>query len=726
MLPARCLLLAVALAAMLPAYCAGQDAGRSLLSEEPSSSPDLYDLTAWALHHAARSNKVAASLSALMGNMSRSDFFAVLPKYQMAAANAASGAQITSLLSGKGAQGITLMLPNTLGYTKGVRRAMLPFLALVGPLPGPNSTFSQLADLNNTRKAYAPPRNRFFPATFGLRGTWLLSPVGEPFKSRRGCRGHKLPLEPGVRTNSCSKMLRRMRFVEVEYDLPQGKGQYDALMALRAKYQEQPTVETEGCSEETPICNNPRDANFVVPNFELLGRFVGLYGIYGESTMLTTSPNPYSLPPSAQDAGGAGSVKVLSFSDPNCPGGSLWYCVYVPPGVTIDTASEGKAVMASSTDTETYYSEVGVSAEVSAGYGAFEGEVGASYEATSLQSSSYYSVKVGASAEGTSSTSTSTYDSDATLFWRSVGGDPTQVSNYDEWAATVWSSTWVMMDTTNAPPSYLGTTKINAANGPMVQAGASSNALASVDDACVWLGSAANTGALDMTNPTCSYTYNTKEDPMASEGCSFQQEDVTISPTYLASGEVQSNFVTGLCATVNDNNEMNRWGIWLTDLEDGQKTFSPGTRGDTSFSCGARDSCTECVKSVEIQTCVQVPQNTAVVGVCITVNGDKTRVTGMQLWWAKLQPYEDENNSGYYRLAFDPDNYSVYKDEATQDEYKCDLSDPSASAVIKLDDTTNPKWKNTIITGIATRYQDASRDYLAVYTSELKLNTTNL
>ncbi|GBF99674.1 hypothetical protein Rsub_12368 [Raphidocelis subcapitata] len=815
MLPARCLLVAAALAAMLPAFCAGQDAGRSLLSEEPSSSPDLYDLTAWALHHAARSNEIAASLSALMGNTSRSEFFAVLPKYQMAAANAASGAQITSLLSGKGALGITLLLPNTLGYTKGVRRAMLPFLALVGPPPGPNANFSQLADLSNSRQSYAPPRNSFFPATFGLRGTWLLAPVGEPFKSRRGCRGHKLPLEPGVRANSCSKMLRRLRFLEVEYDLPQGKGQYDALLALRAKYQEQPTAaETEGCTNYVPDCKYVEDAKYVAPNVELLGRFISLDGIYGESSMLTTTPNPYSLPSSGQAAGGAGSVKLLSFSNPGCPGYSLYQCVYVPPGVTLDAVSEGVGEVASSTTSESYYTEVGVSAEVSAGYGAFSGEVGASYEATSLQSSSYYSVKVyayqklyalqldqsqtaqfltegfkadvaalnsgqmsnktfatkygcyylsglfvggkyrmstsysiyttedteaaelqvsaehkayAASAEAGAATSTSTYDSDATLFWRSVGGDATQVSNYDDWAATVWSSTWVMMDTTNAPlsKSYLGTTKITAANGPMVQAGASVDALAAVDGACVWGDGAVQTTALELVNPACSYTYDTKSNPMGYEGCGFSEEDVTISPSYLRDGEVRPNFVTGLCATVNNDQKMNLWGTWLTAIDTGDKIFGAGTAGATTFACDPYRDCAACKELYDIQQCVQVPQNTAIVGVCITVNGDSTRVTGMQLWWAKLQPYEDENNSGNYRAAFQPENYAVYKD-ADGYSYPCDLSDPSASAIIKLDDTANPKWKNTVITGIATRYQDASRDYLAVYTSELKLTATSL
>lgn len=80
-----------------------------------------------------------------------------------------------------------------------------------------------------------------------------------------------------------------------------------------------------------------------------------------------------------------------------CSGYSLTECLYVPPGVLVDPTSIGESLAKSSTETESYYTETGVSADVSAGYGAFEAEVGASYETTSLESSSYYTVKVGAS-----------------------------------------------------------------------------------------------------------------------------------------------------------------------------------------------------------------------------------------------------------------------------------------------------------------------------------------
>ena len=48
----------------------------------------------------------------------------------------------------------------------------------------------------------------------------------------------------------------------------------------------------------------------------------------------------------------------------------------------------------------------------------------------------------------------------------------------------------------------------------------------------------------------------------------------------------------------------------------------------------------------------------------------------------------------------------------------------NGKAEIKLDD--NIKWKNTIITGLVTRYGGADQEYLAAYTSEVVLDTAPL
>lgn len=86
--------------------------------------------------------------------------------------------------------------------------------------------------------SYAPALNAFFNATYGLRGTWRFAPTGKPFTLRRACRGPRLqlPRQRGVRLDSCSKMLGRVSFQVVEYDRPMEKGQYDRLLALRAKF----------------------------------------------------------------------------------------------------------------------------------------------------------------------------------------------------------------------------------------------------------------------------------------------------------------------------------------------------------------------------------------------------------------------------------------------------------------------------------------------------------
>lgn len=73
--------------------------------------------------------------------------------------------------------------------------------------------------------------------------------------------------------------------------------------------QRQPaTTESDGCTNSETRCLYLSDATALIPRSEFLSRFVGLRGIYGESSMLTEAPRIYDLPDNPNEAGGAGSV----------------------------------------------------------------------------------------------------------------------------------------------------------------------------------------------------------------------------------------------------------------------------------------------------------------------------------------------------------------------------------------------------------------------------------